>query len=250
MTIKNTMSNIKDKIFNKHAGDLNAPIREQIENLYPESDTGKTESFEKEREEKKGENMKTSNIKTENNSFQKRDLLELALITNGAENTNVNIDNYFFNLKKEIIKILHEKQIPDSMVDILTDIITEISLKYIKNIAEKYNSLQELMKLETFFGGEKNFNEVSKQITMWATKNLTPDLFNTLNTNYWGVISLYNMMRSYEDKTFIDQEFEKDFLTEKDLKAMMKNPKYWRDKDKNFIAQIDEGWKYLSRVKS
>ncbi len=244
------MNNIKDKIFNKHAGDLNTPIREQIENLYPESDTGKTESFEKGAEEKKGENMKTSNIKTENNSVEKRDLLELALITNGAENTNVNVDNYFLNLKKEIIKILHEKQIPDSHVDVLTNIITEISLKYIKNIAEKYNSLQELMKLETFFGGEKNFNEVSKQITMWATKNLTPDLFNTLNTNYWGVISLYNMMRSYEDKTFIDQEFEKDFLTEKDLKSMMKNPKYWRDKDKNFIAQIDEGWKYLSRVKS
>ena len=58
------------------------------------------------------------------------------------------------------------------------------------------------------------------------------------------------MMKTDDNKTFIDQEFDKDFLTEKDLKAMMKNPKYWRDKDKNFIAQIDEGWKYLSRVKS
>lgn len=173
--------------------------------------------------------------------------MDLALITNGAENTNINFDSKFFEIKKRLQEKLFEKQFTDSDMTFLTKVTSEIVFDFIKKIQEEYNSLKELIKLETFFGGEKKFNEVAKQITMWATKNLPPDLFNTLNTTYLGVISLYNMMNT-EDQSFIEQDFEKNFLTESDLKSMMKNPKYWKDQDKNFIKTVTDGWKYLDTV--
>ena len=235
MTIINAMSNLKEKIFNKENYDT-----EVLDDKLQKEKIETTEN-------KASENIE---VLPKDVEIDKSDLLDLALITNGAENTNLNFGNYFLSIKNQLQEKLTEKQFTDSDITFLTNIMTEIVAKFIKNIQEKYNSLQELMKLETFFGGEKHFNEVAKQITMWATKNLPQDLFNTLNTNYFGVISLYNMMRNDDDKTFMAQEFAKDFLTEQDLKSMMKNPKYWRDKDKNFIQQIDDGWKYLDSVKT
>ena len=240
MTIINTMNNLKDKILHKNMAEINSPTNEKSNDLL--ETTINTETINTENSEIINNNSDKNNDNT--------DLLHLALITDGAENTEINQNIYSAKLQTEIIATLQENKIPDSQIEFLTQLIKEIVLKSVKNIQEKFNSLKELMKLENFFGGEERFNEVSKQITIWATKNLPTDLFNNLNTTYLGVISLYNMMSNDHEQTFINQEFQKDFLTEQDLKSMMQNPKYWRDKDENFIRQIDDGWKYLDSIKS
>ena len=240
MTIINTMNNLKDKILHKNTAEISSPTNEKSSDLL--ETTINTETTNTENSEIINNNSDKNNDNT--------DLLHLALITDGAGNTEINQNIYSAKLQTEIIATLQENKIPDSQIEFLTQLIKEIVLKSVKNIQEKFNSLKELMKLENFFGGEERFNEVSKQITIWATKNLPTDLFNNLNTTYLGVISLYNMMSNDHEQTFINQEFQKDFLTEQDLKSMMQNPKYWRDKDKNFIRQIDDGWKYLDSIKS
>lgn len=35
-------------------------------------------------------------------------------------------------------------------------------------------------------------------------------------------------------------------LSEQDLRAMMQDPKYWRDADPEFVRQVDEGWRRLT----
>ncbi len=243
MTIINTITNLKDKILNKNIENITPVADENLKTcqILPEPKEGGVE----EKTETKEQTKTTDTIK--NQTTNQTDLLDLALITNGAENTNINFDNKIFEIKKRLQKKLFEKQFTDSDMTFLTKVMSEIVFDFIKKIQEEYNSLKELIKLETFFGGEKNFNEVAKQITMWATKNLPPDLFNNLNTTYLGVISLYNMMNT-EDQSFIEQDFDKNFLTENDLKSMMKNPKYWKDQDKNFVKQVTDGWKYLDTV--
>ena len=66
-----------------------------------------------------------------------------------------------------------------------------------------------------------------------------------MNSTYYGVIALYNMMTSNEPKVMEKSYVSDDVVTEQKLKDMMKDPKYWRDGDKDFIKKINDGFKFL-----
>ena len=53
------------------------------------------------------------------------------------------------------------------------------------------------------------------------------------------------MMTSGEPKVMAKSGDAPDVITEKKLKEMMKDPKYWRDGDKDFIKKVDDGFKFL-----
>ncbi len=52
-------------------------------------------------------------------------------------------------------------------------------------------------------------------------------------------------MISGEPKVMAKSGDVPDVITEKKLKEMMKDPKYWRDGDKAFIKKVDDGFKFL-----
>ena len=52
-------------------------------------------------------------------------------------------------------------------------------------------------------------------------------------------------MTSGEPKVMAKSGDAPDVITEKKLKEMMKDPKYWRDGDKDFIKKVDDGFKFL-----
>ena len=52
------------------------------------------------------------------------------------------------------------------------------------------------------------------------------------------------MMQSMEPDVKTDKN-EVATLTEKDLRQMMQDPKYWRDKDAEYIRKIENGFKKL-----
>ena len=53
------------------------------------------------------------------------------------------------------------------------------------------------------------------------------------------------MMTSNEPKVMTKSGVQPDVITEEKLKEMMKDPKYWRDNDKDFIKKVDDGFKFL-----
>ena len=80
---------------------------------------------------------------------------------------------------------------------------------------------------------------------MWAEKNVPPEIYQSLNSSFYGVIALYNMMTSNEPKVMAKSGETQEVITEKKLKEMMQDPKYWRDGDKDFIKKVDDGFKFL-----
>ena len=71
------------------------------------------------------------------------------------------------------------------------------------------------------------------------------DVYASLNSSFYGVIALYNMMTSGEPKVLNKSGVQPETLTEKKLEEMMRNPKYWRDGDKEFIKKVSDGFKML-----
>lgn len=174
------------------------------------------------------------------------DILDLALKTDGAEKEyNIIIRNKFLAVDKNVNKRLMEAGFTNAQAQLVYDLAEEIMIPKIQEVVEEFRAYRELAKLENYFGGEERFDEISRQITLWAEKNVPQEIYQSLNSTYYGVIALYNMMTSGEPKVMGKSCVSSDVITEKKLKEMMKDPKYWRDGDKDFIKKVNDGFKFL-----
>ena len=184
--------------------------------------------------------------KTENIIEKNIDVLELALKTDGAEKEyKIVIKNKFLAIDKDVNKRLMEAGFSNAQAQLVYDLAEEIMIPKIQEVVEEFRAYRELSKLENYFGGEERFDEISRQISLWAEKNVPQEIYQSLNSTYYGVIALYNMMTSNEPKVMGKSYVSGDVVTEQKLKDMMKDPKYWRDGDKDFIKKINDGFKFL-----
>ncbi len=174
------------------------------------------------------------------------DVLDLALKTDGAEKEyNIILHNRFLTIDKEVNKRLRSAGFTNEQAQLVYDLAGEIMIPKIQEVVEEFRAYRELAKLENYFGGEERFDEISRQISMWAEKNVPPEIYQSLNSSFYGVIALYNMMTSNEPKVMAKSGETQEVITEKKLKEMMQDPKYWRDGDKDFIKKVDDGFKFL-----
>lgn len=184
--------------------------------------------------------------KTENIIEKNIDVLDLALKTDGAEKEyKIVIKNKFLAIDKDVNKRLMEAGFSNAQAQLVYDLAEEIMIPKIQEVVEEFRAYRELSKLENYFGGEERFDEISRQISLWAEKNVPQEIYQSLNSTYYGVIALYNMMTSNEPKVMGKSYVSDDVVTEQKLKDMMKDPKYWRDGDKDFIKKINDGFKFL-----
>lgn len=178
---------------------------------------------------------------------EENSVLNLALKTEiPAEDYNITLRHSMLSVDKKLNERLKKAGFSNEQAQLVYDLGAEIMMPIIEDMSEEFRLYRELEKLEKHFGGEERFDEISRQIIMWAEKNLPEKLFNSLNSSYYGVIALYNMMTSNNEPSMVNIPREsQDFLNEKKLKDMMADPRYWRDGDKDFIKKVDDGFKVL-----
>ena len=176
-----------------------------------------------------------------------KNVLELALETEGpAEEYNIVLHHKLMEVDENVNKRLRAAGFSNSQAQLVYDLAAEYIMPTIEDIIEQFRSYRELEKLEKYFGGEERFDEISRQILMWAEKNVPEEIYNSLNSSYYGVIALYNMMTSNNEPSMVNMKGESaEVLSEKKLRSMMSDPRYWRDGDKDFIKRVDEGFKNL-----
>ncbi len=182
----------------------------------------------------------------EKSSALENDVLDLALKTDGAEKGyEIVLHSEFLTIDEEVNKRLKQAGFTNEQAQLVYDLAAEIMIPKIKEVVDEFKLYKELAKLENYFGGEERFDEIARQISLWAEKNLPEDVYKSLNSSFYGVIALYNMMTSDEPKVMEKSGGAPDVITEKKLKEMMQDPKYWRDNDKDFIKKVNDGFKYL-----
>lgn len=173
-------------------------------------------------------------------------VLELALETDGTEkNYSIALKNSMFAIDENINQRLEKAGFTNEQAQVVYDLCAEIIIPILEDAKEKFRAYRELEKLEEHFGGEERFDEISRQLLVWGEKNVPEDIFSSLNSSYYGVVALYNMMMSNEPVMMNGTSVGLDVLNETKLKDMMKDPKYWRDGDKNFVKKVEDGFKNL-----
>lgn len=162
-----------------------------------------------------------------------------------AEDYQVTLQNDWIGIDPELNARLHQKGFTNEQVQEIYDLATEKLIPMIADMASEFQADRELERLVSEFGGAEKWAIISRQLQDFGRKNIPPMAYEGLCCSYEGVMALYQMMKS-NIQTLVQKDSSAfEALDEAGLKAMMQNPKYWRDRDPNFIARVSEGFQRI-----
>jgi len=131
-----------------------------------------------------------------------------------------------------------------SQVEKIYDIANEFLSPVISDLYSSQNESNAINELKNFFGGDEKMKDALNAINSFGEKFLPRDAFDALCATPQGIQSVYKMMQSMEPSVEINSGDTKS-LTDSDLRRMMRDPKYWRDNDAEYIRKIENGFKKL-----
>lgn len=88
------------------------------------------------------------------------------------------------------------------------------------------------------------WRKVAKKIDEWGRENLPWRVFESLSATYEGVMCMHRMMvgsGSYPCEALSEP------LTEQSIRKMMRDPRYWRDRDPEIVKLVREWFRKLHR---
>lgn len=159
----------------------------------------------------------------------------------------INCDHGMFEPDIEVNRRLYEKGFTPDQAQAVYDLAAERMMPMLKDVIAEFRAEREVEKLIGHFGGNEQWRELSRQLLNYGTKHLPSDVLDNLSSSYEGVLALYRMMKSGgEPKTMGRRSSPaKEGMSEKELSSMMRDPKYWRERDPSYIEKVTQGFKNL-----
>jgi len=140
---------------------------------------------------------------------------------------------------------LHAAGFTQEQTQLVYDLAHEKLSPLITETTAELHQNADISKLENRFGGAARWHEISRQLKTWGQANLPAGTFESLSSSVDGVIAIHRMMQSGEPSLIGNQAGSSGGRGEKDLKQMMRDPRYWRDQDPVFVEQVREGFQAL-----
>lgn len=131
-----------------------------------------------------------------------------------------------------------------NQVSQIYDIANEFLSPVLTDLFDMQNQNSAMNELKNFFGSTEKMNDALNAINAFGQKFLPTDAFDALCTTPQGIQSVYKMMQSMEPDVETANGTQKN-LTDEDLRRMMRDPKYWRDHDAEYVRKIENGFKKL-----
>ena len=144
------------------------------------------------------------------------------------------------NLREKFFEIGLTSAQVEKIYDIANDFLSPL-ISDLFSVQQESSAINEL---KNFFGGTEKMNDALRAINSFGQKFLPQDAFTELCATPQGIQSVYKMMQSMEPDVQTDKN-ETQNLTDSDLRRMMRDPKYWRDNDAEYIRKIENGFKKL-----
>jgi len=153
-------------------------------------------------------------------------------------------DHGLFEPDPEINTRLHAAGFAPEQAQLVYDLAAERMMPLVQELVGQFQSEREVERLVAQFGGEEKWREVSRQILAWASKSLPAPAVEGLSTTYEGVMALYRMMTGSEPSALKGADVPA-AGGEGELHTLMRDPRYWRDRDPSLIARVTEGFQRL-----
>lgn len=158
----------------------------------------------------------------------------------------VNCDHGLFRADPDVNRRLFDSGLTNEQVQAVYDLAAERLVPMIAELAAEFQADREVEKLINHFGGADQWKDISRQLLAFGQKNLPPEVLNNLSSSYEGVLALQRMMKGEEPPLRRNTSAQNPAaLDEKQLSSMMRDPKYWRERDPVTVRKVTEGFRNL-----
>jgi Phage T7 capsid assembly protein len=145
----------------------------------------------------------------------------------------------------EINAKLHEAGFTERQAQLVYDLAADHLMPMLDDALGELQATREVERLEARFGGGAAWRTMVPQIRAWGQSNLTPEVFQTLASSHDGVLAIHQMMQRREPAVLNESNGPAADLDEAALVRMMRDPRYWRERDPAFVAQVTAGFEQL-----
>lgn len=166
-----------------------------------------------------------------------------ANLPDGPEGYALNVDD-LLEVDVDVNKRLYDAGFSNDQAQLVYDLAAERLLPMVQQITGEVDDARQLDRVVQHFGGADRFETIRPQLRAWAQANLKPEVFQALAGSAEGVIAIHAMMQNREPGLG-GGSASLGGVGEAELKRMMADPRYWRDRDPSFVAQVREGFRQL-----
>ncbi len=166
-------------------------------------------------------------------------------IPKSADEYCIDCSHGMFEYDSEINHRLHEEGFTQDQAQEVYNLASEKMVPMVREIAADFKAEREVEKLVNHFGGVEQWKEVSRQLLSFGRKNLPNDVLDNLSSSYEGVIALHRMMKGEEPSLQRNVKQGEQSINDVELSSMMRDPRYWKDKDPAYIAKVTQGFENL-----
>jgi len=145
----------------------------------------------------------------------------------------------------EINARLHAAGFTPQQAQLVYDLAADHLLPLVSEVLDTVDSVRDTDRLAQRFGGTEAWRALAGQIKTWGSANLPSHVFDTLSTSYDGVVAMHQMMQVQEPAVLRDGEMAQATPDDAALSQMMRDPRYWRDRDPELVAKVTEGFQRL-----
>jgi hypothetical protein len=144
----------------------------------------------------------------------------------------------------DVNAILHRIGLTPRQAQTVYDLAAERMIPAVQELAREFEADRQMERLVEHFGGADTWREVAGALRAWGRKTLPDEVFDALSTTFEGVLAMHRMMTSDEPGLSKAGGAARG-LTEADLRRLMADPKYWRERDPATVKQVSEGFRKL-----
>lgn len=145
----------------------------------------------------------------------------------------------------EINARLHQAGFTQEQAQLVYDLAAEHVLPLIDDAVGELHAARDAERLARHFGGDASWQNMARQIRTWGQANLAEEVYRTLAASYDGVVAMHQMMQAREPTVLQEANGPQGDVDEAALTRMMRDPRYWRERDPAFVAQVTEGFQRL-----
>jgi hypothetical protein len=172
--------------------------------------------------------------------------LEKALgVPDGPDAYEIQTPDELLTSDPEINTMLHEAGFTGAQAQLVYDLAASHMLPLVDQAIGDLESSRDVERLESHFGGSDVWRATAQQIKTWGQANLDPDTFATLSASHDGVLAMHQMLQAREPQVLPDGDRPGELTNEDSLTQMMRDPRYWKDRDPAFVGQVTAGFQRL-----
>jgi hypothetical protein len=150
---------------------------------------------------------------------------------------------------RELDARLHEAGFTNRQAQLVYDLAAERIAPLVEATLAEVEGLRAAeagrARLAEQFGGAERFAAVAEQLKAFGERHLDRATYETLARSYDGVMALHAMMRAREPEIVAGGDPAAGAPDPDRLAQMMRDPRYWRDRDKDFVARVTDGYRRL-----